>query len=427
MIRILLFGDNFGVPQLIRHIPFGNIIGVVGAGIRPQYHAELKKLAMDLKLPFVIQPKWGSAFYYNFKDVVKDLKPDLILSNSYAMIIRDDILNSSRFGGLNIHGALLPKNRGCNPTQWAILNGDRETGVTLHEMSSCIDEGAIIDQRRVPILFEDTWLDIKNRLVIATDDLIRSNVQNILSGSWNSTVQSEQHATVGRRRTPDDGLFKWDESVVSIYNKIRALLPPNPPAFYIESNGCRQVIDKYHTIWQLTVLKYKFLTVRQLCDDRLRLHPLGESDGFLMHETATKNTLTALSSQLKSDYGCRVEKLIRKRNDLVVFIIQEIESGQINGTCQIINIDWSDKKAELSINLIIADKSWILKAVKFLTEFGFTELNLSRLYIRVSASSFAKIAMYEECGFKIEEMIKKSVDFESESMSEHVMSILRCE
>ncbi|MEI6837229.1 MAG: formyltransferase family protein, partial [Alcaligenaceae bacterium] len=155
--RILIFGDIPGIPQLLRHIPAEHLIGTVCAAIRPQYHDPLSDIAAFHELPLIIQPKVNSADYANFKVAIKQLAPDLILVNSYSMIVREDVLALARLGGINIHGALLPRYRGCNPTQWAILNGETLTGVTMHEMSAGLDEGAIIDQREVPLFFEDTW------------------------------------------------------------------------------------------------------------------------------------------------------------------------------------------------------------------------------------------------------------------------------
>lgn len=134
--RILIFGDSSGVPLLLRHLPKETISGIVAAAIRPQYFEELKPLAHQMRVPFLVQPKWQSEFYEDFKQQVVDLRVDLIWVNSYSMIIRDDVLALTRLGGLNIHSALLPRNRGCNPIQWAILNGDHETGVTLHEIDA---------------------------------------------------------------------------------------------------------------------------------------------------------------------------------------------------------------------------------------------------------------------------------------------------
>ena len=106
----------------------------------------------------VIQAKFRSEEYKCFKHKIKKLKADLVISNSYSMLIRDDILCLHRLGGINIHHAFLPKYRGCNPTQWSIIRGENFTGVSIHEMNSVLDSGAIIDQSKVPILMDDTWL-----------------------------------------------------------------------------------------------------------------------------------------------------------------------------------------------------------------------------------------------------------------------------
>jgi methionyl-tRNA formyltransferase len=245
--RILIFGDILGIPQLLRHVPVGDLIGVVCAAIRPQYHAALTSIAESHTVPLLIQPKVDSVDYANFRAAIRQLEPDLIWVNSYSMILRQDVLSAARLGGINIHGAMLPKYRGCNPTQWAILNGETEAGVTMHEMSAGLDEGAIIDQRAVPLLFEDTWQTANGRISIATDELISTNLPNILACDWKTRQQDIRQASYCRCRTPKDGLFDWRQPVVGIYNKIRALLPPLPPAFYIDAS-----VGKVHMDRQLT-------------------------------------------------------------------------------------------------------------------------------------------------------------------------------
>jgi len=254
--RILLFGDIPGIPQLLRHIPVEHLVGIVGAAIRPQYHTELAAIAESHALPLLIQPKADSADYANFRAAVTQLEPDLIWVNSYSMILQPDVLCAARLGGVNIHGALLPKYRGCNPTQWAILNGETATGVTMHEMSAGLDEGAIIDQRVVPLFFEDTWKTAYARITTATDALITANLHNMLTGNWQVRQQDISQANYYRRRTPDDGLFDWNQPVVEIYNKIRALLPPLPPAFYLDATGGKVSMDRQLTPFGVTALKY---------------------------------------------------------------------------------------------------------------------------------------------------------------------------
>jgi methionyl-tRNA formyltransferase len=254
--RILLFGDIPGIPQLLQHFQLQYLVGIVCAVIRPQYHPSLSEIAQLHHLPLLIQPKMNSQDYPAFKEAVTRLDPDLILVNSCSMIVREEILAISRLGGINIHGALLPQYRGCNPTQWAILNGESLTGVTIHEMSAGLDEGRIIDQRAVPMFFEDSWQSGSARITRATDDLIAANLDALLAGNWQARPQDDAEAKYYRRRTPDDGLFDWSESVLAIYNKIRALLPPLPPAYYLDDSGTQVAMLKQLTPWELVAMKY---------------------------------------------------------------------------------------------------------------------------------------------------------------------------
>jgi methionyl-tRNA formyltransferase len=231
--RILLFGDDLGVPQLLRHIPPISVAAIVAAANRPQYHKPLSETAKSIGTPFAIQPLPNSKNYSAFRQWVTDRHPDLIWVNSYSMIVRDDILAVPRLGGINIHGALLPQYRGCNPTQWAILNGETETGVTLHEMSAGIDAGKIIDQRLLPLEFEDTWQDVRERIIAATDELIIDNLPAILESRWIGVAQDPRLARYHRRRTPADGQFDWEMPVINIYNLTRALVTPLPGAFIL--------------------------------------------------------------------------------------------------------------------------------------------------------------------------------------------------
>src|SRR5438552_618845 len=110
--KILLFGDIIGIPQLLRHIPAVHIVGIVASGIRSEQHIPLSEIAQSLELPFLIQPKYKSDDYKNFVSHIEDLKPELILCNSYSLLLRSDILGIPEFGAVNIHGALLPAYRG---------------------------------------------------------------------------------------------------------------------------------------------------------------------------------------------------------------------------------------------------------------------------------------------------------------------------
>jgi methionyl-tRNA formyltransferase len=184
------------------------------------------------------------------------LQADLIWVNSYSMILREDMPATARLGGVNIHASLLPRNRGCNPIQWGIIHGEMEGGVTLHEITAGVDEGPIIEQRRVPIDITDDWLVVRDRIAVATDELIATNLTRILEGAWSSLAQDVARASYGRRRKAEDGRFDWTMPVIDIHNQIRALLPPLSPAFHVYAADYRMPMTDRLTPHALTSLKY---------------------------------------------------------------------------------------------------------------------------------------------------------------------------
>ena len=414
--RIFLCGDTLGVTQLLTHIPRKNVFGIIGSSLRPQYFDDLKKISIDTKVPFFIQPKLTSSTYKEFRSQIVETNVDIILVNSYSMIIRDDILSISRLGALNIHAGLLPRNRGCNPTQWAILKNEFQAGVTLHEIDSGIDTGPIVDQREIPIYIDDTWLDIRDREFKAIDDILKKNLKKILSGKWESRPQINGMATTGYRRKPEDSQFTWSEKIVDIHNKIRALVPPLPPAFYIRKDGKKVEHDKYLPPWEITSLKYDPKGGGgSMKTDRINLRPLRKSDSHLLYQWITDRDLVRFNSAYfpvsESDHESWIEKMMRKHSDLVIFVVEENVRKKAIGTCQLFNINWVHRNAELQIRIgdtEYLDKGYGSEAVSMLIKFGFNDLNLHRIYLQVFASNQRAINAYKKCGFKQEGIARES-------------------
>ena len=408
--RILLCGDTPGITQLLANVSTKDIVGIIAASIRPQYVTELTSIAEKAKVPIFIQPKWRSIDYVEFKRQIIEISPDIILINSYSMIIREDILSIPRFGGLNIHTALLPRNRGCNPTQWAILNKEFETGVTLHEIDSGLDTGPIVDQIKIPIYFQDTWVDIRGREAQATNDLLKSNLPQILSGSWQAVPQKNKNASTSRRRTPKDGEFFWSEKIVDIHNKIRALVPPLPPTYYLRKDGKKVEYDKYLTPWEITSLKYDpEVGGGSMKTGRINLRPLTKSYSRLLFKWITDRDLVRFNSSYfpvsESDHEVWIEKMMRKHSDLVIFVVEEKKEKKAIGTCQLFNINWVHRNAELQIRIGEKEnegKSYGSEAVRLICEFGFEDLSLHRIFLQVLADNDKEIKLYQECGFILE-------------------------
>ncbi len=254
--RIVLVGHSKGIASAARHVGGGEIVGIIGAEIRPQYFDGLEALATLWRVPFLVQPLSTSKDYESFVASVESLRPDLMLVNGYSMKLRQDVLTLFRYATVNIHGALLPQYRGANPIQWAMLNDERETGVTMHYMNDEIDAGDIIAQLRVPMPFDETWCDIVKRLETATDELLANALPLLLERRAPRVAQDERMARYFGRRKAEDGKIDWSWPVRHIYNLIRALVKPHPGAFYCGDNG-KVILDEYLSIDKVARLKYE--------------------------------------------------------------------------------------------------------------------------------------------------------------------------
>lgn len=179
---------------------------------------------------------------------IRSWAPDLILSFYYRNMIHEEILEVPRFGAFNMHGSLLPKYRGRVPINWAILNGERTTGVTLHHMVKRADAGDIVDQEAVPIGPEDTARDVFSKCVAAARLVLLRQIEALTTGTAPRRSQDDSQATYFGCRKPEDGQIDWTQRAEKIYNLIRAVTQPYPGAF-------TQVDGKKLFIWWAKPLK----------------------------------------------------------------------------------------------------------------------------------------------------------------------------
>jgi len=162
---------------------------------------------------------------------IRSWVPDLIFSFYYRNMIHEEILNIPRLGAYNMHGSLLPKYRGRAPINWAILNGEKTTGVTLHHMVKRADAGDIVDQEKVPIGPEDTAREVFGKCVQAARLVLERQMEALTTGTAPRRSQDESQATYFGGRKPEDGRIDWNQSAEQIYNLVRAVTQPYPGAF----------------------------------------------------------------------------------------------------------------------------------------------------------------------------------------------------
>lgn len=169
------------------------------------------------------------------------VKPDFLFSFYYRHMLAKEWLAIPRRGALNMHGSLLPKYRGRAPVHWAILKGEAATGASLHYMLEKPDAGALVDQQSVPILENDTALDISLKVAAAAQQVLRRSLPALIAGNAPSTPLNLAQGSYFGRRRPEDGRIDWRSSARVVHDLVRAVAPPFPGAF-TEVNGCRLAI-----------------------------------------------------------------------------------------------------------------------------------------------------------------------------------------
>ncbi|MBO5608330.1 MAG: methionyl-tRNA formyltransferase [Treponema sp.] len=172
----------------------------------------------------------------SFRNNIKD-KPDIVLSINYLFLIENDLITYPKSYAINVHGSLLPKYRGRTPHVWAIINNEKETGITAHIITTECDKGNIIAQKVIPITKEDTGGSILEKYKESYPLLIDEVISKVQSGNVETKKQDESKATYYPKRTPDDGEIDWNWQKERIYNWVRAMAPPvYPGAFFFDGN-----------------------------------------------------------------------------------------------------------------------------------------------------------------------------------------------
>ncbi len=151
-------------------------------------------------------------------------EPDLIITAAYGRILKEEIINLPKYGAYNIHPSLLPKYRGPSPIQYTILNGEKETGVSIFKMNSKMDEGDIVSQEKIKI-DDENYESLFKKLANLSSSMILDIIPKIKKGEITLIPQDNSKATYSKIIRKEDGRIDWNESPLSIERKIRAFYP----------------------------------------------------------------------------------------------------------------------------------------------------------------------------------------------------------
>ncbi len=197
------------------------------------FFESVAQLCAKLDIPAFSPPSIDHPVWIN---EIKQINPDFIFSFYYRSLIPGSILELARHGAFNLHGSMLPKYRGRSPLNWALLNGETSTGITLHHMVERADAGDIVAQTAIDIAPQDTALSLHKKMVLAAEPLLATTLPLIRNGDALRTPQDLSQSTYFGRRTPADGAIDWNWPAERVRNLTRAVTRPFPGAFTYSGN-----------------------------------------------------------------------------------------------------------------------------------------------------------------------------------------------
>jgi methionyl-tRNA formyltransferase len=249
--RIVFMGTpTFAVPSLEALLQSEDtVVGVVTQPDKPKGRGRMlatspiKQLAEKAGVPILQPLKMKDPA---FLDALRAWQPDLIAVTAFGRILPQVILDLPPKGCVNVHGSLLPKYRGAGPIQWAIINGEDETGITTMLMDAGMDTGAMLLQERVPTDPEDTAGSLSEKLAKVGGLLLVETIRRLKAGTLTPRQQDDSEATMAPLLEKEIGQIDWKSAATEIANRVRGL-SPWPGAFtYVD--------QERWTIWKAKAL-----------------------------------------------------------------------------------------------------------------------------------------------------------------------------
>ena len=255
--RIVFMGTpEFAVPSLEALLKSDTpIVGIVTQPDRPKgrgqrlFPSPVKVVAQREGIPLLQPMKMKDP---SFMTELSAWKPDVIVVAAFGRILPPTILSLPPGGCINVHGSLLPKYRGAGPLQWALINGEAETGITTMQMDEGMDTGAMLLQEAITIGSEDTAGTLSPRLADLGGRLLVETLTRLKAGTLTPRAQDHDKATLAPLLKKEDGIINWTMPATSIANRIRGLTPW--PGAYTFSKMNRWTISQASVLDEATTL-----------------------------------------------------------------------------------------------------------------------------------------------------------------------------
>jgi methionyl-tRNA formyltransferase len=243
-IRIVFMGTStFAVPSLVKLFEEGfSIVGVITQADKPSGRGQaiqsppVKKKAFEIHLP-VYQPR-------TLKDdgaraLFDALAPDMLVVVAYGKILPAWLLQLPKCGAINVHGSLLPKYRGAAPIQWAIANGEQETGVSTMQIDEGLDTGPVFLREKTLVGPDETVQELSERLAKTGASLLIRTIEGVLDGTLKPAPQDDSLATTAPILEKSHGIVNWKDPAKRIHDRVRAFTPWPGAAARFRQTACK--------------------------------------------------------------------------------------------------------------------------------------------------------------------------------------------
>ncbi len=249
MIKVVFFGTPKIALKSLEYLYNSNKIEVVGVVTQPDKPAgrghkimmsPIKEFAIKKGLP-IFQPK-SIRKDPEVQAELKSLKPDFFVTFAFGQILSQDVLDIPKFETINLHASLLPKYRGANPIQRAIINGDSETGICTMITELGLDCGDVCLKKIIPISDSMNCEELFNEISSISPELIEDTLLGLVDGSISPVKQDEAGACMANKLTKDETLIDWCKSAREIHNLVRGIYK-FPSAYFVYNNKIIKVLQ----------------------------------------------------------------------------------------------------------------------------------------------------------------------------------------
>jgi methionyl-tRNA formyltransferase len=213
------------------------------AKVKNYNYSELEIIATKNNIPcYYVDSSQEGKRTNDYTQIIRSIGPDVILIMGWYYKVPKKIRDLAKYGAWGIHASMLPEYAGGAPLVWAMINGEKETGMTLFKLDEGVDDGDIISQEKIEIEANDSIKEVYEKVTIASKKVLLSALQNIATITF--TPQDKSKIKIYPQRKPEDGEIDLAKSAKELYDFIRAQSSPYPGAFIRTRDGKKLVIEK---------------------------------------------------------------------------------------------------------------------------------------------------------------------------------------